>query len=276
MSRIRWERWPTLGEHGSIRVRQGTDELVLSERPRLRFLVGFVLVALVAAPIVGGGCASLFATNSQHLICDRQRDTCERDAVAIAPLHDVAGAELTERAVRSSGGRVALGYFKSVTLVLRDGTRKNASGAEVQAASSVAEYQAAVDGIRAFLANPSQPRLETTFTYRPSWSERIYTVVTMMLPFCFVLALLSMWPGSSYTFVQGMMIGKHGKRFGKKLTYELATDEIAVIGDRDGRAVDLQLGDGSRILLAHLRHGRLPAALLPSLQKALGKPIEQH
>ena len=271
---VRWERWPTLGDHGAIKVRAGADELVLSERPRLRFWIAFVLIALVALPITGGGYVSLFVSHSQHLVCDRQRDLCERDEVAIAPLHEVTGAELTERAVR--GSRTALGYFKSVTLVLRDGTRKKASDAEVQSTSSVAEYQAAVDALRAFLANPSQPRLETTFTYRPSWSERIYIVATSTMPLLFVISLLSLWPGSSYTFVQGMIVAKNGRRFGKKLTYELSMADVSVIGDRDGKGVDLQLGDGNRILLAHVHHGHVPRVLLPALQKMLGKPVERH
>ena len=276
MSSTRWERWPTLGDHGAIKVRAGDDELVLLERPRLLYLIALGLVALVALPIFLGGVVSLFATHSQHLVCDRHRDVCERDGVAIALLHDVSGAELTERAVRSGGGRYAMGYFKSVTLVLRDGSRKNASDAEVQSDASVAEYRAAVDAIRAFLANPSQQRFETTFTYRPSWSERIYTVCTCTLPLLFVMSLLALWPASSYTFVQGTMSAKNGKRFGKKLTYQLPIEEIAVIGDRDGRGIDLQLGDGSRILLAHVRHGHLPKALLPAVEKALGKPVERH
>jgi hypothetical protein len=265
-------RWPTIGDRGAIKVLAGDDELVLSERPRLWLLLAFVLVALLAAPMVVGGLSGLVAYYPQHLVCDRTRDICERDDVPIAPLHDVASVELTERAVRS--GRTALGYFKSVTLVLHDGTRKNASDAEAQADSSVAEYSAAVDAIRAFLSDPSQQRVETTFTYRPSWSERLYSAIGSMTPVCFVLALFSLWPGSSYTFipVQGTIIAKNGKRFGKKLTFELPMDEIANIGDR-GRAVDLELLDGSRILLARVRHGRLPAMLLPTLQKVLGKPI---
>jgi len=270
-------RWPTLGDRGSIKVRAEADQLVLSERPRLRYLVTFFLVALFATPIVVGGIAGLFANQPQHLICDRARDTCERDGVTLAPLHDIAGAELTEREVR--GTRTALGYFQSVTFVLRDGTHLRASSMEAQSTSSTAEYRAAVDAIRKFLANPSQSRLETTFEYRPSWSERIYLAATSAMPLCFLVAMLSLWPGSSYVCGQGLVIAKNGPRFGKKLTYELPIDQIAVIGDRRSeiaRGIDLQLIDGNRILIAHSRHGRIPDSLLPNLQKVLEKPIEQH
>lgn len=140
-------------------------------KPTLLVRAGYwvaLFCVLFAALFVGG---MFFGSQAQRLVCDRQKNSCELNGVSLVAVDRVKGAELRTFWMRSSG------HFKMVTLILTDGKRLDASTQGAQSDRSVAEYAAAVDAIRAFVADPAAARLDVTYTYRASLGEKIFSII---------------------------------------------------------------------------------------------------
>jgi len=153
------------------------------DKPTLWVRAGYwvaLLCVLFSALFV---CGMLFGSQAQRLVCDRHNGSCEVNGVRLVYVDEIKGAELRTYWMRSSG------HFKMVTLVLRDGRRVDASTQGAQSDRSVAEYAAAVDAIRKFLADPTAPRLDVTYTYRASLGEKIFSVIGFVV-LLFVALLL--------------------------------------------------------------------------------------
>jgi len=167
-----------------IQIEETADRVVATLRPmRLVRIAALALLAFCAFD-AQSVYDMLFGSHSQHLVCDRHTGRCELNGDEIAIVDELKDAELSTDSMHRSGHFA--GGSKIVTLILRNGTRPDASTQGAQSARSIAEYRAVVQAIRAFIADRAQPRLDLTYVYRPSLYEKIWAVF-----FFFVLAFIT-------------------------------------------------------------------------------------
>ena len=273
------DAWPVMGD-GSflqrpIQIQAGVDQLVLSQGPTT--LLQIAVWAMLFLAVFGGIAAFglMFGTQTQRLVCDRATATCQLNDRPLTPLARITGAELRRTWSRANG------TFYEVVLVLADGTRLDACTQSAQSDPSVAEYQATVDALRAFLAHPSEGRLDRSFVYRASLQEKLLMAIRTLVMVGIAAVLIFLWSRSSYTFDRkSCKMTATIKRFlVPAKTREIGFDRIVAIGDRRneaGRGVDVRLADGSRIPLLFARKEAVTDSLLAQLQEILGKSVEER
>jgi hypothetical protein len=210
---------------------------------------------------------TLFVTQTTTFTCDRASGKCQLDGDAsnIPELADIASVELEVTHENRQGD------FRWVTLVRKDGTKKPLSPQGAQLESSVAEYTAAVEAIRKFLADPAAPKLETSFTYRASLAEKVYIVATFLGGLMVMAVMLILQNTVTYTFDKGSgkaTLAQHRPLFGGS-EREIAFDQITAISK--GAGVDLVLADSSRVTIAS---GSDVATVAAKLHDVTGKPVE--
>ena len=253
----------------SIHVHSGADRLVLSQGPSvmMQIIVWLLLIVLAFGWLatIGG----FLTTQPQHLVCDRAAGTCTLNDRPLAPLADVTGAILERNWTRANG------EFWGVVLKMRDGSKRDAFTQRAQSKKSVAEYRAAVDAIRAFLTNPAQTRLDTTYVYRTSVMEDVLGVVRGLVLAVFAVVLVATWNRSSYTFDRGTgKVTASSKAFLRRAKTTQA--QIVAIGERSSEPwhyLQLALADGTRIDAVQSKRGAVDP-LLAQVAQITGKPLE--
>ena len=269
------EAWPLLGDSGfwtsSIHVHAGPDRLVLSQGPSVMMhIIVWLLLFIVAfgwLATIGG----FVTTQPQHLVCDRAAGTCVFNDRPLVPLGDVTGAVLERNWSRANG------ESWGVVLKMRDGTKRDAFTQRAQNKNSVAEYRAAVDAIRAFLANPAQTRLDQTYVYRTSVMEDVLGVVRGVILAFFAVGLILVWSKKSYTFdrAAGKVTASSKGFLQRAKTVELPLDRIDAVIDRRmnvSRYLELSVGGGERVTVAQSKGNGIDRLLAPVTQ-ITGKPL---
>ena len=137
----------------------------------------------------------LFGSEPQRFVCERHSGRCELNGDQITIVDELKDAGLgTDRTPRSGRG-------KKVELVLHNGSRFFLDTPGAHSERSIAEYRAAAQAIRAFIADRAQPRLDVTFVYRASLSEKIWAVIAfavLLLATLFMVALTrALWRRAS-------------------------------------------------------------------------------
>jgi hypothetical protein len=268
--------WPTLGDPSVLRapleVTESVDRLVLAQGPSTLFRVAAVLLVLFGVFCAVAFVGMLLGSQTQRLTCDRAAGTCEMNGHALVPLADVSGVEL--RRQHTSGGRSESYTDYHVTLLLRDGTKKDASFQGARSDRSIAEYQAAVDATARFLADATAARLDTTFVYRASPGEyvRMGIFVGFLVPMLWFV--LSLWVNVRVTFDRqaGTVTAVSRPLLASGRERQLRTADVTAIVDEQslaGHPVRLELADGSRVTVLFTKEAR--TALVTQLREFTGK-----
>jgi len=251
---------------GSLDIQSGVDRLVLVQGPSTFVKIatyGFALLLVIGVWLCY---RTLFTTQTTTFTCDRASGKCELDGDSrnLPALADIASAELDTSHENRQGD------FRWVTLVKKDGTKKNISPQGAQLESVVAEYKASVEAIQKFLADPSAPKLETKFTYRASLAEKVYIVMTFAGGLLVMGALLILWNTRTFTFDKSS--GKATLVDSRPLfggnERDVAFDKITSIAS--GTSVELVLADNSKVAVAS---GDDIASIADKLHELTGKPI---
>lgn len=273
------DSWPVLGDRsflqGPVQMQEGGDTLTLSQRPTLflRLLTWGVLFLTAFGSLATGG--MMLGDQAQQLVCDRGDGTFRLNGNPVAPLADVAGAELQKNWSRAEG------HSYKVVLILKDGTRRDACFQSAQSDASVAEYQAMVDAVRKFLADPSQRRLDRTFIYRAGVMEIVLMVFRTLVMIAVAAVLIRLGRRHGYAFDRkaGRMSATIKGFLGRTRRNEAGFDQVAAVEDRQGgaiRGIALRFVDGSRVPIWLGRAGAVPGTLPAQLGEILGKPVEQR
>jgi hypothetical protein len=232
-----WRRPIEIGDDGG--------RLVLEQRPTLAMRAAvWLLICTCAfmALFVGG---MFFGSQAQRLVCDRGNGACELNGRSLVAVDQVKGAELGTYWNRSSG------HFKTVTLLLRDGSKLDAITQGAQSDRSVAEYRAAVEAIRGFVADPARPRLDVTYTYRASVGEKIFSLVGFVVISFAVWIVVATTRRHRWLFDAGELVVTSKPLFGRATTSRIP---LAQIGGMD------------RLVAAR----QLPPAVVEKLRALLG------
>jgi hypothetical protein len=265
--------WPIMGGaswwRAPIALADGVDRLVLTQGPTWIFKIvvfGVAFIGLFGAVATVG---LLFGSQPTRLVCDRTAGTCTQNGIALVPLAEIAGVELRKYHVTKQGD------FYAVALQLGDGSTRDVGGQGAQSPRSIAEYRASVEAMRAFLANPGQARLDTTFTYYASVWERVRMVVLSVMFLPIAVLLIFMTSTTSYTFAGGKIVASTTGPLRSASTEVLPFARVTAIADHlhaGRRQIALVLDDGSRLLLVDAADA--PEALVGRLRQLLGKPVQ--
>jgi hypothetical protein len=153
-----------------LAVERHGDQLTVDQRSNgmVRILTW---VALALAVVLVGVFLTSLASGPKRrtFACSRTTHQCELRGGHRwnVPVDDVVAVELSTHQVQNWG------EYLRIELRLRSGTRRIISPGDAGTDDSHAEYHAAVDAIRAFLATPTQDRVDTTFAYRVSGFEKL-------------------------------------------------------------------------------------------------------
>ncbi len=249
---------------GSLELQQSVDRIVLEQGPSTLLKIAMYTSPLLIVLGVYFCYAAFFVAKTTTFTCDRASGKCELDgkSEAVPSLSKIVGVELENQ------HRDRQGDFKFIKLVLGDGGKQYLSNDGAQRAEVVAEYRAAVDAIQAFLADPSRPKLETSWTYRASTWEKVYNVGMLVGALFFMAVVLGLANTRIYTFERGKVtLRDHRPVFGTSRR-ELAANEIARV--TDGPAIELVLTDGSKVPILTGEDERA-GAIVEQARKLLGK-----
>jgi hypothetical protein len=239
---------------GSLEIQQSVDRLMLSQGPStvMRIaLYAWPLVVLLGAFLCY---RTLFTSQTSTFTCERASGKCRLDGNDAPALADIKGVEL-DTTYRGKEGR-----FYYPTLLLRDGGKFQLTQQGAQKDSVIADYRATVKAIEGFLGG-SEPRLETSFTYRAGTWEKVYSVGTLAGSALLMFVILGMAMTRTYTFdkaARKIELVDHRPLLGDK-TRELAFGEVTL--DHQGQAVELVLKDNSRVMILDQDEGNVAKQL---------------
>jgi hypothetical protein len=255
--------------------RSGPDRLTVRQRPRRLVrvaLYGWILVTVALAAVAW----STFRTRTTTFRCDRANGICDLDGSPERQprVDDIGSAELRQHVVHKRG------LLHSITLHLRDGSTRDIDPGGAQETSAIASYRSAVAAINAFLADPSQPRLDTSFIHRASTSEKLWRVVELIVALVLLAIALFLWTSTTVTFDRSGTISLATRGPLRRSRRAISTADIAAVADRPlprGRALALHMVDRSIIPLFVIAAPPPPPppgdALGQEIAELIGKPL---
>ena len=216
----------------------------------------------------------IFRSHTTHFTCDRGSGICAVDGnpKGVPLLANITRAAMDHDFNRRDGANWG------IDLVISDGKKYAIEQQRAIKASVIADYRQTAKAINAFLADPGQQKLDTSFTYRAGVSE-IVTSVFFLIFGVVTLGIGSLlWTRRTYVFEPGKVtVRLRGPIL--RGTEEIAADRITTIVDRQvpsGRILALNLTDASsiQVLQAGANECLLTGPLAKELAVLLGKPLE--
>lgn len=253
--------------------RSGPDRLVLRQRPRrlVRAAVyGWSLVTVVLGAVAW---STLVRTHTTSFRCDRASGICELDGSSdrLPRLDQIRSAELRGDVVRKRG------LLHSIVLTLRDGSTRDIDPGGAGEASAVASYRSAVGAINAFLADRSRPRLDISFTYRASNSDKVGSIVQLLVALVILATALFLWTSTTVTLDRSGTISLATGGPLRRSRRAIPTADVVAVADRPvdrKRALALHMADRSVIPLFVAAPPPPPAdALGREIADLIGKPL---
>jgi hypothetical protein len=240
------------------------DKLVLRQRPGRLFRWGtwtWAVITVFSVVMVISELAG--STTTTRFTCSRASGHCERDGIrgTIPALADIERAELRRMWISKQG------YGYAITLHARAGKTYDVDSYAALSEEAIASYRAAVDAINKFLADPTQPTLDTSFTYRPSLWEKIRGAVLTFFGLVLLAFALLLYRTTRVTVEPTKVTIVERGVFARSRT-EVSADQIRAIS-ADERLVSLELDD-SRVVVLQAT-GRDPLA--DKLGALLAKPV---
>jgi hypothetical protein len=164
-------------------------------------------------------------------------------------------------------------------LIARDGRKYPIERQRAIKDSVVAEYRSAVKMINAFLSNPSQQKLDVSYTYVAGLSENLKSIFYLLFGMGTLAKGLAIWTRRRYIFEHERVTLLVSRPF-RHVKQEFATQRISAIIDRqvaNRRRIELRLDGQNEIPVVSV--GERDASKLdriPSvLAELLGKPVER-
>src|SRR5262245_14498 len=179
-----------------VEVQRSVDRLVLEQGPSTFIKLVMYGLALLLPLGLYLCYRTLFTTQTTTFACDRATGKCTLDgnAAGMPALADIKDVELEKTWAARQGD------FYWITLRLKDGGKQKITPQGAQQKEVVAQYRAALDKIKSFLADSAAPRLETSFTFRSSLGQKFYTVTNVLGGASFLFMLLPLNATSTFTF----------------------------------------------------------------------------
>lgn len=259
---------------GHLEIRREGGRIVLSQKTRLWFRLSVCLWALVVLMTPFMLYDEIANSHTTHFTCDRASGICavEGNPKGVPRLADITRAVMEHDFNRRDGANWG------INLVTSDGKKYAIEQQRAIKDSVIADYRRTAKAINAFLADPGQQKLETSFTYRAGLSEILKSVFYLIFGIVTLGLGLSLWTRRTYTFEPGKVtVRVRGPIL--RDTEEIANDRITAIADRPvfaGRRLELNLVDTSSLQV--LQEGASENSMISSLAKdlaaLLGKPLE--
>lgn len=217
--------------------------------------------------------STLFRTRTTTFHCDRASGICELDGSSerLPRLDEIRSAELRRDVVRKRG------LLHSIVLHLRDGSTRDIDSAGAQEATAVASYRSAVGAINAFLADRSRPRLDISFMYRASTSDKVGSIVQLVVALVVLATALFLWTSTTVTLDRSGTISLATGGPLRRSRRTISTADVVVVADRPvdrRRSLALHMADRSVIPLFVAAPPPPPAdALGREIAELIGKPV---
>lgn len=257
-----------------MKIHHESGRIILVQKTRLWFraVVSFWAMVVLMTPFMLY--SEIFTSQTTRFECDRGTGFCAVDGRTkdVPRLADLTRAQMDHDFNRRDGANWG------ISLVTRDGKKHSIEEQRAIKDSVIAEYRASVKTINAFLADPTQQKLDTSFTYHAGLSEQLQSVFYLGFGAITLLFAFQIWTKRLYTFEPGRvtLITRHPFQ---RATREIPAERIAAVTERQTsirRAVELKLDDTSTIAFVDAGAIESPAnhQLAQELANLLGKPLE--
>jgi hypothetical protein len=257
-----------------MKIHRKERTIVLSQKTRLWFRAAVCLWATIVVMTPFMIYSEWFLSTTTRFTCDRGTGICSVDGRSgnVPRLADIGRAEMDRDFNRRDG------VNWGVNLVTRDGKKYALDEQRAIDDRVVADYRTSVKAINAYLANPAQSSLDTSFTYRASLGEKIQSLVYFVFGVFSLLIACALWTSAAY-IVDGERVTVVTRWMFQRTTQEIAVSRIRRVVDRqesDGRSLQLQVDDAERITIATAGRARMLelGALAAELAMFLGKPLQ--
>jgi hypothetical protein len=256
-----------------MNVHKESGRIVLSQKTRFWFRAAVCFWAIVVLTTLFMLYDQLFLSHTCHFTCDRNTGVCAINGRTrdIPKLADIKRAEID----RGWNGRDGRNW--GINLVTADEKKHSIDEQRAIKASVVAEYQATVKAINAYLADPGQQKLDTSFTYIASLGEKVVSVFYLLFEVVTLFLCLLRWSEQIYAFEPGRItVSVRGPIL--RTRQEIDSNRIAAIIDRqvvNSRFIELSLADGSLIAIVTMGSMEtvMSASISMELGGVLGKPV---
>jgi hypothetical protein len=257
-----------------MKIRKKGGNIILSQKTRLWFRAAVSVWATVVLMTPFMIYSELFSSQTTRFTCERGSGVCAVDGRPkdVPRLADITRAEMDHDFNRRDGTNWG------INLVTRDGKKHSIEQQRAIKDSVIADYRSTVKAINAYLADGTQQKLDTSFTYRASLWEKLQSIFYLFFGVATLFVGWLLWTRRVYTFEAGKVTVVVCRPF-QRATQEIGADRITAIADRhvfDRRRVELKLAGALPIPVVEAGSTETLVAdpLAKELAEFLGKPLE--
>jgi hypothetical protein len=258
-----------------FKVHKQGSKVVFSQKTRLWFRAAVCFWATVVFLTPFMIYFNFFSSQTTRFTCDRSTGACEVDGQTrdVPRLGDINRAVLDHDFNRRDGANYG------IELITREGKKYPIEQQRAIKDSVIADYRKTVKAINAYVADPTQQKLDTSFTYRAGAWERFQSIFYFLFGVGTLFVAWRLWTTRLLTVEPGKITIVERHPFNRQ-TGEIAADRVSGIAFRefsDRRVVELKLDDASTVQVVNA--GRMEALMADQMARelagSLGKPLER-
>jgi hypothetical protein len=257
-----------------MKISKQGGRIILSQKTRLWFRAAVCFWAAVVLMTPFMLYSELFSSQTTRLTCDRGTGDCAIDGRTkdVPRLAEISRAQMDHDFNRRDG------INWGINLITRDGKKHSIEQQRAIRGSVVTDYRATVKAINAYLTDSTQQKLDTSFTYRAGFWEKLKSIFYLFFGAGTLFVAWGLWIRRTYTFEPDKVTVSVLHPF-QRDTRQIAGDRITAITDRqffNRKTVELKLDDDSTIPIVDAGGTEVMTAeqLAKELAQVLGKPLE--